>query len=100
MTHDLMTASPSVAAWRCDPMTVSEIDAHPDAGRIWATIVAMRDACQEEIEAEAENHHDDGWNNAKDNCRATINYEIDILLQNEQVSDTLAAKIRAIGGAI
>lgn len=43
MFDELITASPSVGSWRHDPMTTSEIDAHPDADRIWATIKVMQD---------------------------------------------------------
>jgi hypothetical protein len=28
-------------------MTASEIDAHPDADRIWATLMAVRAACED-----------------------------------------------------
>jgi hypothetical protein len=34
--------SPPPPAYRADPYTVDEIDAHPDSARIWATIIAMR----------------------------------------------------------
>lgn len=34
--------SPPPAALRSEPMTLAEIDAHPDSARIWATIIAMR----------------------------------------------------------
>lgn len=30
-------------ALRSEPMAAHEIDAHPDAGRIWATILQMRE---------------------------------------------------------
>ncbi|WP_422073940.1 hypothetical protein [Tranquillimonas rosea] len=38
---DVLSASPSVGSHRCDPMTTSEIDAHPDRDRIWSTVKAM-----------------------------------------------------------
>lgn len=50
MTLHLVDASPSVAAYGCEPLSTAEIDAHPDSGRIWATIVALRD----EMAADAE----------------------------------------------
>lgn len=37
------TNSPPPAALRAEPMTVAEIDAHPDGARIWATIGALRE---------------------------------------------------------
>jgi hypothetical protein len=40
---DILDASPSPGAWRHSPMTVAEIDAHPDRDRIWATVNAIRD---------------------------------------------------------
>lgn len=43
MLDALLNASPSAGAWRHDPMTVSDIDNHPDCDRIWATLRALRD---------------------------------------------------------
>lgn len=41
---DLMSyrVTPTPGAWRACPMTAVEIDAHPDADRIWATIMRAR----------------------------------------------------------
>lgn len=36
------TISPPVSAYSAEPLSVEEIDAHPDAARIWATIRALR----------------------------------------------------------
>lgn len=36
------TISPPASAYGAEPLTVAEIDAHPDAARIWATIRALR----------------------------------------------------------
>lgn len=36
------TVQPPVSAYRAQPMTANEIDAHPDGDRIWATIMEMR----------------------------------------------------------
>jgi hypothetical protein len=47
---DILTASPSVGAWKHQPMTVAEVDAHPDADRIWATIKAMQDGVKSLVE--------------------------------------------------
>lgn len=41
-------STPPPEAYRAEPFTVSEIDAHPDAARLWATVQAMR-AEHEEI---------------------------------------------------
>lgn len=36
------TISPPVSAYSAEPLSVEEIDTHPDAARIWATIRALR----------------------------------------------------------
>lgn len=36
------TPSAPVEALAAEPLSVAEIDAHPDSARIWATILAMR----------------------------------------------------------
>lgn len=46
--------SPPAVAYGAEPYSVAEIDAHPDAARIWATIRAVR--------AEAEELCDDAYN--------------------------------------
>jgi hypothetical protein len=37
------TLSVPASAYGAEPLAVAEIDAHPDAARIWATIRAMRE---------------------------------------------------------
>lgn len=44
VADQLMTATPPVSAYRAEPFTIAELDAHPDAGRIWATLQAMKAA--------------------------------------------------------
>lgn len=34
--------SPPVAAYGAAPLSVAEMDAHPDSARLWATVLAMR----------------------------------------------------------
>lgn len=34
--------TPPPGAYAAEPFTVREIDAHPDAARLWATVQAMR----------------------------------------------------------
>ena len=34
---------PPVGAHRAEPLTLAEIDAHPDGDRIWATILGLRE---------------------------------------------------------
>lgn len=36
------TITPPASAYRAEPFSVAEIDAHPDSARLWATILAMR----------------------------------------------------------
>lgn len=33
---------PPVEAWRAAPLTLEELDKHPDAARIWATVMVVR----------------------------------------------------------
>lgn len=39
---DTTTASPPTTSIHAEPLTASEIDAHPDRDRIWATIEAVK----------------------------------------------------------
>jgi len=41
----LLDASPPVEAYRARPYDVSQLDTHPDAARLWATVVALREEC-------------------------------------------------------
>ena len=43
------TISPPVSAYSAEPLSVEEIDAHPDAARIWATIRALRGEYEDRI---------------------------------------------------
>ncbi|MGB0855060.1 MAG: hypothetical protein ACPGSI_17315 [Pikeienuella sp.] len=51
---DSATASPTPGAWIAEPLTASEIDVHPDADRIWATIAAVREEITEGHEEDIE----------------------------------------------
>jgi len=97
---ELLTASPSVGSWRHSPMTIAEIDAHPDADRIWATIAAL----QKHVESEIERREDDIEFDAKEeklmDCRSSLSDAITMLLEQEQVSESLERKIRALEKAI
>lgn len=50
----LLTAAPLPEAYRASPMTVDEIDAHPFAARIWATILEVRRQAEDVEEANRE----------------------------------------------
>ena len=60
MSLDIIDASPSVGAYRCEPMTAAEIDAHPDRDRIWATIAALRIKVAEEADKAIDDAIEDG----------------------------------------
>ena len=47
-------ASIPASAYCAEPLTTIEIDAHPDAARIWATIEAQRHIARREIEVQSE----------------------------------------------
>lgn len=77
---DLMTVRPSLECYRADPMSAAEIDAHPDSGRIWATMMAIREQAARDIEDDLDldgegldEAYDDGRNNAMGQVRAIIN---------------------------
>ncbi|WP_420415818.1 hypothetical protein [Marinovum algicola] len=38
---------PTIGAWGAQPLSMAEIDAHPDADRIWATIMQAREEAYE-----------------------------------------------------
>ncbi len=52
IAEQLMTATPPVSAYRAKPFTIAEMDAHPDAGRIWATIEAMKGHVETAVDEE------------------------------------------------
>lgn len=51
---DTLHASPSAGSYCQEPMSASEIDAHADCDRIWATIAAMREEAEKDLEEERE----------------------------------------------
>lgn len=67
---DAFYASPSVGSLRAEPLSVGEIDAHPDSNRIWATIRAMQIYAAQEI-SDAEVDRDD----IEDNAAAAQEYD-------------------------
>jgi len=44
--EEIRRASPPASAYIAEPLSVSEIDAHPDAARIWATVMEAREESQ------------------------------------------------------
>lgn len=82
----MLDSSPSVGSLKCDPMSVAEIDAHPDADLIWSTIVSLRNAARATFDAESDDAYPDTDEIAEDaaaeaegDCRNNIkNWSDDI----------------------
>ena len=109
MIDDILTASPPPEAYRAQPMTVAELDAHPDAARLWATIKAITDWAEgereagyekgaEDTEAENEAAKDDARADAIEECENVLSYNIRKLLRKYDgaISEKLAADIEAL----
>ena len=47
MTDLLEFPTPPASAYGVQPLSVAEVDAHPDSTRIWATIMALRDTAEQ-----------------------------------------------------
>ena len=107
---DLTHPSPSVGAFRAQPLTASEIDAHTDCDRIWATIEEMRTFARGEIGAA--DYSRDSWSDgyAEGRCATAdeaIRHERDRLVavlseklgipaqQGAEICDVLAAHLKA-----
>lgn len=62
MSISLLSEAVSVppAALAVEPMSIDEIDRHPDSARIWATIKVLRDEAAREKEL--------AWNEGYDAC--------------------------------
>lgn len=95
--QELITASPSLGALRCQPMSIAEIDAHPDADRIWATIKSMRDITEGSIEEafldgqrEADRDVDNATAEAREECADDLRDAIDALTDAD-ITEIMAA---------
>ena len=51
---DAVFASPSVGSYSVEPLSVSEIDAHPDCDRIWATLAQAQGIMDRDIQVHEE----------------------------------------------
>lgn len=83
---DVITSSPTVGAYRCLPFSTGEIDAHPDADRIWATIVAIRarmdadaDEAYENGAADAKASEDKAYDEGREQCAKDLRGALDNL---------------------
>jgi hypothetical protein len=61
-------------------MTIAEIDAHPDADRIWATIAAMHKHVEDEIERREDEIREDAYGEQFATCQANLALKIEYLL--------------------
>jgi hypothetical protein len=83
-------------------MTIAEIDAHPDADRIWATIAAMQKHVGDEIERREDEIRDDarelGREEAADDCEYELRRNVDALLKDhaDKISPELKTAIEAL----
>lgn len=77
---DTTAASVSVGAYRAQPMTTDQIDAHPDKDRIWATIAQVRDDLSEAAEHDIAEIKDEAFQDGKDSV-------------NEVDSDTVCSRL-------
>lgn len=98
----LFDATPSPGSWKYEPMTVAEIDAHPDADRIWATIKEIRGLAEARADAAIEAAEDDardegiaeGESNEREFCREKLNEAIDDALENPGPLAAVLEKMR------
>jgi hypothetical protein len=79
-------------------MTIAEIDAHPDADRIWATIAAMRKHVEDEIERREDEIRADEYDDALNACEDRLETEIAYLIQEhaDKISPELKTAIEAL----
>ena len=56
------TISPPASAYKAEPFTVAELDAHPDRDRIWATLRALRAEHEAAVEGAYDTGFEDGRN--------------------------------------
>ena len=56
------TISPPASAYRAEPFSVAELDAHPDRDRIWATLRALRAEHKAAVEDAYDTGFEDGRN--------------------------------------
>lgn len=80
---DILTASPCVEAYRAEPLSIAEIDAHPDGARLWATIRQVQHAVDDAVQAahdeakeDWDEAHEAGKDEAWDECRDRIAGEL------------------------
>jgi hypothetical protein len=92
IADQLHTATPHISAYRSEPFSIADIDAHPDAGRIWATIKAMQakaerdaedegDSIQEQIRDAEESAEDKGRDEGREDAIADVDDNIRALLR-------------------
>ena len=90
----ILSAGIPVAAMRAEPMTTAEIDAHPDAARIWAAVQCLREAAEGDSNEgrDCDDAEDEGYSDAI----GDIDGRIRNLLREADIPESLAEKIRAL----
>ena len=86
MAIDLLldTNQPPVGAYGAEPLTLAEIDKHPDGNRIWATIQKMREAHEgvfDEFETDQVKSLTEDWDKERDE----LEYDIENL--RDEITD-------------
>jgi hypothetical protein len=79
-------------------MTIAEIDAHPDADRIWATIAAMQKHVKDEIERQREEIEIEAYNDGLTECAKSLEYNIEFLMDKhaDKISPELKTAIEEL----
>ena len=87
-TAALFYSEPSIGSWTADPLSSVEIDAEPNADRIWATIKGLEDAADQKeqdalevVESDHKANLDDSYNEWKKAGRAELMTEIKDVLR-------------------
>jgi len=88
-------------------MTTADIDAHPDADRIWATIAAIQgavDTARDEGEEAASDAYagkvDQAEEEAWEECRNRIDGDVDAILAKDGIPAWLAADLEKLKEAL
>jgi chromosome segregation ATPase len=78
---------PPVGARGAEPLTLAEIDAHPDGNRIWATILGMRESHQGVLDKIESDQIDDWEAERKEHDQEVENLHDEISDLENEISD-------------
>ncbi|MGL4811872.1 MAG: hypothetical protein ACRCXM_08850 [Beijerinckiaceae bacterium] len=102
---ELLTARPSVGSYRAEPLSIADIDAHPECDRIWATISDIRDHSESEYQRgrdDGEEGYEAAIEEAAKEGRIEAIDGVDDAIHNllgdlrGEISEPLAKKIKAL----